>query len=318
MDVLSDVLKFLNFKKTVTRQAELTAPWGIRRGGCDKHNAFFFMVVRGGCYLKFDESPTLISLRAGDLIMSPKGAECSIMDAPGSEVTPIKEITEACGTHICKFGGGGHQTSLVMGYFELETLWNNPLMNALPTIVDLRADNLQNEFSLELVLRLLASETPLSKPGSEIFVSKLTHLLFVQVVRTYMSQIKQGTPHGGWFKALADKEIGDALGLIHQQPEAPWTVAGLAEAVGLSRTSFATKFATLVQSPPVDYLTTWRMQKAQHLLYDESLKLDAIASAVGYQSEAAFCKAFKRETGRSPGVFRKEVSRNQQVSPMFG
>lgn len=208
---------------------------------------------------------------------------------------------------VFKIGGGGALTSLVMGCFEFDSPGKNPLIAGLPEVIYLKADQLQSEPWLENTLRSLASECSQNRPGSDILISRLTDVLFIQSVRAFISQIRHCEESTGWLKALSHPDIGTALSLIHKRPEAPWTVASLAAAVGMSRTSFATKFNSLVTSTPIDYLTTWRMQKALLLMHQGEDNLSVIASAVGYTSETAFSKAFKRELGEAPGGFRKKM-----------
>ena len=139
-------------------------------------------------------------------------------------------------------------------------------------------------------------------------ISRLTDLLFIQGVRAHISQIKKCPETTGWLKAIADPQIGQALSLIHASPEAPWTVASLATSVSMSRSSFAARFSQLMNTSPVDYVTSWRMQKAEELLRQGVVNPSEIAPLIGYQSEAAFRKAFKRETGQTPGNMRRQIT----------
>jgi AraC family transcriptional regulator, alkane utilization regulator len=309
MDLLSDVLSSVHLKGTIYCQSELTAPWGLKFDGMQGH-AGFFMVIRGGCYLEMDGVPGAITLAPGDLVMSPRCKGYSLRDSLNSAITPLMEVVAdlPATNKILKFGGGGTLTTLVMGCFQFESGTKNPLICSLPEMLYIKAENLHSEPWLEMTLKFLASETATDKHGSTIAVSRLTDLLFIQAIRAFIGQVKDCPQSSGWLKAIADPQIGKALALIHEKSAAPWTVASLADAVGMSRSSFASKFNALTKTTPLEYVTSWRMQKAEELLALGEDNLSAIASTVGYQSESAFSKAFKRETGEAPGTFRRRVT----------
>jgi AraC-like DNA-binding protein len=194
-----------------------------------------------------------------------------------------------------------------MGCFTLNAHQKNPFIASLPGTIHLTAENLQAEPGLESTIRLLTLELSRSGPGSDILVSRLTDAVFIQAIRAYISQIKKCPESPGWLKALTDPEIGTALNLMHEKPEAPWTVASLASEVNMSRTSFATKFTALVTETPIDYLTSWRMQKAIRAMQEGTESVAEIGEKVGYTSRASFAKAFKREFGHSPGEYKKQL-----------
>ena len=192
-----------------------------------------------------------------------------------------------------------------MGCFEFETSAKNPLVASLPELLYVKAEDLRSEPWLETTFQFLASEAATSRQGSDIVVSRLTDLLFIQAVRAHISDIKNCPKTNNFLKAIGDPQIGRALALIHENPQAPWTVASLADAVSMSRSSFAARFHELIDESPLSYVTSWRMQKAQELIRSGADNLAEIATLIGYQSEAAFRKAFKRETGSAPGVFKR-------------
>jgi AraC-like DNA-binding protein len=309
MDCLSDVLNRIRFKGTIYCVSEFTAPWGLQLPGYEGHVAFL-MMLRGGCIVSLPSTNELFSLASGELMLLPRGTECVIQDTVGSHITPITEIEPGPPKRgsTFRFGGGGALSSLLMGCFEFDVRIKNPLVDGLPGVIYLKAEHLQSEPWLETTLRFLASEGESNRPGTDLLISRLTDMLFVQVVRAHISQVKNCSEAPSWLRALGDPEIGAALNIIHEQPEAPWTVASLAGSVGMSRTSFATKFTSLVTYSPMDYLTTWRMHKAVSLMEKGEDNMSQIASSVGYTSEAAFAKAFKRETGSAPGSFRRSLA----------
>jgi len=308
VDSLSDVLNRTRFKGTVYCVSEFTAPWGLRMPGHEGHAAFL-VVLRGGCLISVDGSRESISLSGGELLMLPHGAGYAIQDRPSSRLTPIEKIMAGppARGEIVRFGGGGALTSLMMGCFEFDTRTKNPLIESLPGAIYLKAQHLQSEPWLDTMLRMLASEGTQNRPGADTLICRLTDLIFIQIIRAYITQIKNCTETPSWLKALADDQIGAALNLIHEKPDAPWTVASLASAVGLSRTSFAVKFTALVANSPMGYLTSWRMQQAVALMESGEENMSRLARLVGYTSEAAFAKAFKREIGEAPGAFKRNM-----------
>jgi|AGTN01.3.fsa_nt_gi AraC-type DNA-binding domain-containing proteins len=308
MDCLSDALNRVKFKSYIHCNSEFTAPWGLRMPGFAGHAAFLVM-LRGGCLVSFEDSQVSYSMAAGEVMLLPRGSGCVIQDHVTSEIVDFLKVNTGSPPRgeIWNYGGGGALTSILMGCFEFDLHLRNPLIESLPGVIYLKAAQLQSEPWLDTTLRFLASETANSRPGSDILVSRLTDMFFIQVVRAFMMLHKDCMKTTGWLKGLADPEIGQALRLIHERPAAPWTVANLAKEVGMSRTTFAVKFASILNQTPIDYLTSWRMQEAVSLMEKGEGSMPVIASAVGYTSEAAFAKAFKRELGESPGAFRRKV-----------
>jgi AraC-like DNA-binding protein len=231
----------------------------------------------------------------------------TLQDAVGTAAVPVDSIVSELQLPAChrviRHGGNGSATKLIMGCFDLDQNSSNPLLGSLPDFIYVKAEELQPDPWLEATLRYLAFECANERPGSSIAIARLTDVLFVQALRFYIAQ--QGPDDCCWLNAIADPQIGRALSMIHENPQAPWTVASLASAVDMSRSSFAGKFSAMTKSTPLDYVTSWRMNKAKKLLAEGTENLSGIANLVGYQSEAAFSKAFKREFGQPPGVFRR-------------
>jgi AraC-like DNA-binding protein len=308
MDCLSDVLSTVHFKGTIYCQAEFTAPWGLSVGPYPGHTGFL-MMVRGSCLIEVT-GQTPFTLASGDLFLTPLGNGYTIKDAADSPAQSLEEVIAlSCSGNRqnkqLKFGGGGTPATMIMGCFEFDTNAENPLIKALPAVLFVKAEDLASEPWLDTTFRFLAAETASDRQGSAIVISRLTDLLFIQAIRAHISQMSGCSESTGWFRAIADSQIGQALNLIHEKPEAPWTVASLAAAVNMSRSSFAARFAELVETGPLEYITSWRMQKAQELLRQNNLSLAEISVLTGYQSEPAFRKAFKRVIGEAPGRFRK-------------
>ncbi|MBC8102535.1 MAG: AraC family transcriptional regulator [Cytophagales bacterium] len=311
MDVLSEVLTMIRLQSAVSFCPEMSAPWGIKVPA-QGDRALFWVLSRGSCYLEVDGREAPVPLVGGDLVMLPHGTAHTLRDQLQTPAVPLDQLMRegrANGeTHAPHHGGG--KSALVSGYFKLNNCIASQLIAPLPPLIHIRAEGSQSVPWLETMLRFLASESTSDAPGTQIIRARLTDVLFIQTLRAFLAQIGEDEhsceKKGGILRALADPQIGKALAVIHQQTEHPWTVAGLAERVNMSRTGFAVRFSKLAGITPLDYLTKWRMEKAGALLLQGEGSLDEIAHRVGYESGAAFSKAFKREMGILPGLYRKE------------
>jgi AraC family transcriptional regulator, alkane utilization regulator len=303
-DVLTDVLETVRVGAACYGRVEAAAPWGIGVEA-DEEDAKFHVVLRGECWLEVaDQEP--VHLNGGDLVALPHGHAHTLRDALGSPVRPLSELITAptgkCQAAITT-GGDGVTATLVSGSFHFEDRRNNPLLAVLPPLIVLPGELGRNVHWLEPTLKFIACEAVSERPGAQTVVSRLADVLFIQIVRGFLATLPPGA--SGWLGALGDSQIGSALGLIHQSPELDWTVQSLAARVAMSRSAFASRFARLVGEPPLAYVTRWRMQKAAGLLRQSSATLADIAERVGYDSEAAFSKAFKRAVGSAPGAYRR-------------
>jgi AraC-like DNA-binding protein len=307
MDVLTDVLESLHVKNMMAGRLELTAPWGLRFTG---GRAAFYVVTRGSCWLEVDGSPDAVMLSGGDFVLLPKSQGHLIRDSRKTRAHPAAEILKNCPQRkacqpggVFSHGGGGSSTTVIGGCFAFDEGASNPLIDALPPVVHVRGARGAPVEWLEANLQFVASEMASGQPGSQTVVSRLADILLVQAVRAHLAQLGPGA--NGWLRALIDPQIGQALSLIHERPNEPWTVERLASSVAMSRSGFAARFTQLVEAPPLAYLTRWRMQKASRLLRTSTAGIREIAGRVGYATEAAFSKAFKRWAGTAPGAFRR-------------
>ena len=313
MDVLADVLNTMHVESHVQFSMELTAPWGIKAKAL-KDAAPFFVVSRGSCYLEVEGVEAAISLVGGDLVMLPHGNAHTVRDQLESPALPLEGLTEACPTHnthrVFRHGGGGSLTAMVAGCFVFEWQVSRPFLSALPPLIHLRGEQGQMVPWLDTTLKWMAAETNSKGPGAQIMASRLTDMLFIQILRAHIAENagreRECEAKAGWLRAMADPNIGKAFELIHEKPDRPWTVAELASQVNMSRTAFSTRFTSLAGVPPLTYATKWRMLKAGDLLRRGEATIGDIAARVGYESEAAFSKAFKREMGVAPGAYRRE------------
>jgi len=248
---------------------------------------------------------TEILLGGGDLVVLPRGDPHSLVDSPDSRARPADEIVRGQDLRNygpVTYGGAGLPADVLCGYFEFDRNRSHPIVAGLPALVHIRNTDRDDIAWLQAALNFMIHETRAAKPGAELVVNRLVEVLFIQVIRAYLRQAE--TPPGIW-AAIADKRIGAALQLMHQAPQKVWTLETLARQVGLSRSAFAAQFSELVGNTPLRYLTSLRMQRAQELLQDAGLSTAAVAAEVGYQSEAAFGKAFKKFAGKGPGTYRR-------------
>jgi AraC-like DNA-binding protein len=271
--------------------------------------AHFHVIERGGAWLRV-EGLDAVALAGGDLVVVPHGAGHTLTDSLATKARSLAEMTgprvSEGGCVVMRGGGDGPETRLVCGSFQFERRDAHPLLELLPPLIHLRPAEAPAAEWLEATLRFLAWETREAKPGTETIVSRLTDVLFVQMLRAWIEAAPEG--RGGWLGALRDRQVGAALAKLHRAPEKDWTNASLAEAVGMSRSRFAARFSALVGEPPLAYLSRWRLETAAGLLRDGALELAEVAGRVGYASEAAFSNAFRRRFGAPPGAYRRRAA----------
>lgn len=306
MDVLSDILKSIRLGGGVYFRCEFSAPWGMEIKPTPV--AEFHVIVSGNCWLRMPGRTNPISLQGGDLVAFPHGNAHSLVDTPEGVALPAEQILQ--GQNLdhygpVRYGGDGFPASVLCGYFQFDRDNPHPVVTALPSLIHIRGTDNYDFAWLQTALNFMIHETTAAKPGVEAVVNRLAEVLFVQMIRAYVQQSK--TPPG-MLAAIADKQIGAALQFMHQAPQQPWTLATLAHQAGMSRSAFAARFSQRVGQTPMQYLTFWRMQRAREQLAATHLSIAGIAESVGYQSEAAFNKAFKKAVGTGPGAYRRELS----------
>jgi len=303
MDTLSEILRTINLSGTVYARANFSSPWGIEFDS--GIFAQFHLVVSGHCWLNIKDSKEHMRISAGDIVVFPQGDSHSLYDNPDSKLVSGKEVMEAIINNRPMFEGDEVYTTLVCGHFEFDRSANHPLIDALPRFIHI-SDAERTELSwLETATNVIIQETDSGIPGSDVIVNRLAEVLFIQILRAYMLR---DTLPGGFLAALRDQYINKALELIHTTPDAGWTVKKLGREIGMSRSAFSSRFKELVGLAPIEYTTNWRMQKAYEMLKDTKLSLSAIAKQIGYISEPAFNRAFKRQFKLNPGAMRKSFS----------
>lgn len=313
MSVLGDILESVHLGGGVRFQCQLGAPWGMSLPSSTL--AEFHFVVRGNAWLRVAGQGQPLALQGGDFVALLGGGEHSLADQPDGSTRPVAELADVqalAGFGPLRLGGDGMATQLLCGYFSFDRSSLHPLISALPGVVHLRGGDLPQTAWLQTTLQFMQSEVEAGRPGAEAVVKRLVGVLFIQMVRRHFEQNPQGA---NLLAGMADRHIGLSLQLLHQTPQAPWTLETLARQVGVSRSALATRFHQLVGQTPMHYLALWRMQLARRLLHDTTLGTEAIASRVGFESAAAFAKAFKRLVGHTPGAFRKQRSALSGAAP---
>jgi AraC-like DNA-binding protein len=300
MDTLSEILKTINLSGTVYKRINLSSPWGIEFDS--GIFARFHMVVSGQCWLNVIDSNEQIRMSAGDIVIFPRGDAHSLYDNSDSKLVSGCEVMEAMKNNRPMFVGDEVDTIFVGGHFEFDRNVNHPLIDALPRFIHI-SDAERTELSwLETATNVIIQETDSGIPGSDVIVNRLAEVLFIQVLRAYMLR---NNFSNGFLAALRDRQINKALELIHTAPHDPWTVEKLGREVAMSRSAFSSRFKELVGLAPMEYTTNWRMQKAYEMLKNTDLPLGTIAKEIGYISEPAFNRAFKRQFNQNPGAMRR-------------
>ena len=288
---------------------EFSGSWGFQFDGYE--HAHFGVVAHGSCWLALPQGSEATPLSPGDCWLLPSGRTHILRSHPRAQVRAYDEIRFKKARGLLRHSGGkGGPTTIIVGNFTFDGQSGKWLTDALPELITFRMDQ-GNSSAMQTVLQILAQESQTDNMGSTVVVSRLADILFVQAIRAYVGQA--GPPGAGWLRAMADGQLRLALGVMHEALEKRWTVASLASTAGMSRSSFAARFKELMGECPLEYLTRWRMHKAAQLLRESDLKLAKVASLVGYDSDGAFNKTFKRTMSTAPGAYRASF-RHQFIS----
>lgn len=306
MDCIADLLEGVHLRSAVLYRGCWTAPWGAQFApqnyGAD---ACFHFVTEGRCTLTVNSRSVI--LNRGDFTVLPHGPVHAIHDIACTPTPPFERLNlvpDETGT--VHHGGGGEQTTMICGKFFFENRDTNPLFRALPPVLLVRGEQGEAVPWLAPTLAFIACETESERPGAQTVISRLADILFIQAVRVHLAELRDASAAGdGLLRALCDEEIGPVLQAVHRAPSEGWTVAGMAQTAGMSRSAFAARFTGLIGEPPLHYVGRFRCHVAANLLRENRLTTGEVARRVGYESEAAFCKAFKRWTGTGPGTFRR-------------
>lgn len=314
MDPLSDVLRSVRLAGGIFLDARFTAPWAVlARMTSDDCGAFlaapaqliaFHVVTAGRLQLTIPGTPP-VDVRAGEIVLLPRNDEHTLASGPGLAAVPASTLIRpgpAGGVAQLRHGGGGEPAQIVCGFLATDGGFN-PLLATLPRCLTLDIREAAARAWIEASVRFAAGELAAGRVGSAEVISRLSEVLLVEAVRHYA-----GTADGqavGWLRGVNDDRIGRALALIHRDLATPWSAEALAREVAMSRSAFVERFSALVGTPPIRYLTVCRLQAARLQLRETRKSIAQLARAVGYESEQAFSRAFKREFGRSPAHWRE-------------
>ena len=284
MEVLSDILRSMRVEGSVYFCDHLQAPWSM--DFVDTSSASFHLVRRGECWVMSGERTECLG--PGDLVFIEPGRDHVLASHPPNRQPPP----------------GGTRTLLLCGYCRFAEETGTPLLDIFPSLTIVREEEILKHPWLKSTLDQLSSEYMSQQPGAELVVNKLTEVVLVELIRINFGRDDKSR----FIRALSDKQISTALQLLHDKPHIGWTLEKMARNVGMSRAAFAKRFKALVGQPMFEYLTVLRVQRAKELLQDTRLPLYEVASRVGYESDLAFTKTFKKHTGTTPTRFRKQPS----------
>jgi AraC-like DNA-binding protein len=308
-DPLGEALHFLRMSGTFYARSELTAPWGMAIPAFE-NCMVFHVVTEGQCWVETPDADAHL-LHEGDLALLPHGQGHLLVSGPGATVEdlfalPRVEVSDRY--ERLRHGGGGPATNLICAVVRFDHPAARQLLALLPSVIRVEEWASPQLEWLQSTLRLMAAEARELRPGGETVVTRLADVLVIQTIRAWID--KDPAARTGWLGALRDPQIGRGLALIHRDPARAWTVASLAGEAAMSRSAFAARFTELVGEPAMQYVTRWRMHLALERLKEDETPLAELAERLGYQSEAAFSRAFKRVIGISPGAARQTAARS--------
>jgi len=316
-DALSDVLRAVRLSSAMFFHLDVRAPWVAEAptsAACAstvlpgaQHVIEYHVVIDGRCWGGLIDAPS-VQLEAGDIIAFPQGSAHVLSSAPGMRSIPDLSVYGQARAGqlplMMHLGENGPADARILcGFLGCDTRPFNPLLEALPAVLHLRRNAYRENSGLAYLISAARTETEGRRTGGEGVLARLGELLFVEAIRCHIEAL--GPEQTGWLAGLGDRHVGQALNLLHGEPAADWTLDDLAKSVGLSRSTLAQRFTHLIGQPPMQYLTRWRMQLAAGLLASGRDPIARVAEAVGYDSEAAFNRAFRRTVGTPPAAWRQ-------------
>jgi AraC-like DNA-binding protein len=323
MDALSEVLRAVTLESAFFYNAEFSAPWSFRSPESCKlapyinrspgHVIVYHLLIEGKAYARLGDER--LAIVPGEVIIFPHGDSHSLESGPcATTVNGEAELQRIFseGLKLCRIGGGGEVARFVCGYMVCEPKLSEVLLTGLPGMFKVNVRSDESGQWVENSIRYSIVDAEASGAGGSAVLAKLCEALFAETLRRYMRSLPE--QQTGWLAGARDPEVGKALALLHRQPAAPWTIAGLARQVGVSRSVLAERFRQYLGEPPLSYLTRWRLQLGAQLLNSTSHSVGQIASKVGYESEQAFNRAFKRKFGNPPARYRNETKLKQMQS----
>jgi AraC-like DNA-binding protein len=326
MDAFSEILSGVKLSGAVFFSAEFSAPWGFSAPASKvvaeqvapsaAHLVLYHLLIEGGAFVEMEDGQSVL-LGPGDVVIFPHGdphhmSSAKTVRAPFPNYGITLKI-KARDLSPLRAGGGGATSKFVCGYMTCDPHLSRPILNGLPPVfkVNVRAD--ASGHWLESSIVHLVDEAISGRVGSEAMLAKLSEALFVDTLRRYVDGLSD--QQSGWLAGARDPVVGRSLALLHGRVAHPWTIAGLADEVGISRSALVERFSRYLSEPPMTYLTRWRLQLAAESLQKTPRGVADIAADIGYQSEAAFSRAFKREFGQPPGQYRSDHKGSRPHTP---
>ncbi|WEX78943.1 AraC family transcriptional regulator [Sinorhizobium numidicum] len=319
-DPLSDVLRTVKLMGALFFLVDASFPWGVEVPHTDafssillpraQHVVSYHIILKGSGWATI---PNVAStwFEAGDILVFAHGDPYAMLSAPdqppefdaAATLDFFQDMASGKLPFVIREGGGGEPRSeFVCGYLGCDMRPFNPLLSTLPRLLRVKRPDTERDDLLGRLIDLTLAEARRPRVGGESIRLRLAELIFVEVVRQYLETLP--SHETGWLSGLRDPVIGKVLGMLHEEPAHPWTLNELARRAGMSRAALAARFAHLIGHAPMQYLTLWRMQIAARLLAESSMKVAAVAHEVGYESDAAFSRAFKKIVGVSPAIWR--------------
>lgn len=336
-DTLSELLRAVRLRGAIFYYIDGVSPWVAEAPPAREiaaailpgveHMIEYHVITRGRCFGALAGEAS-VALDEGDVIMFPQGDAHVMSSAPGMRAAKVDSAfffspkpaqlpyvlmqhgdntiampSERAETTARLDGGGAERARVVCGFLGCDARPFNPLLAALPRLLHMPGVAAEGGW-IGHFIDIAVEEANRKRPGGEAVLERLSEMMFVDVVRRYLERLPPG--HTGWLAGLRDRFVGRALGLLHERPSHRWTIDELGDAVGLSRSALHERFAQLVGQPPIQYLAQWRMQVASRLLLQSTMNVASIALDIGYDSEAAFSRAFKRLVGVPPATWRRQ------------
>ncbi len=310
MDFLSDILSCLQMSGTLYFRTSFTSPWSIRVPSFENVARFHF-AHKGRCLVRIEPDQAPVFLEQGDLLIITRGAAHTLYCDPITENQAVKldrvvEESGFTGTGALVYGelGSDHETQLICGHFAFSKEANHLLIDTLPSYIHIQNYGEASGAWMENTLKVIGNEAGREQLGSDLIAQKMSEIIFAQALRTYLEGKGSDQPVLAGF---ADPNIARALAAIHKNPGYLWTLEGLAKMAGMSRTAFTNKFSQCMTTTPMGYITHWRMQIARRQLANSNEPIIAIAENVGYHSEAAFSRVFKKHHKEAPATYRRLI-----------
>ena len=314
-DVLSEMLRAVRLTASVFFGGSFTAPFAVispkRWDECSplahlRHISIFHLIVSNSCSIELAAGESR-QITAGDVVLLPFADQHKFWKGNPTEIAYASDVVQPGpieGMVTARYGGGGEEVRIVCGFLESSEFLFAPVFRTLPKLVVDRTDDDRVGALIASTVREIVALVDAARPGSQMMLGRLMELLFIEVLRRHVARLPAGST--GWLAALNDPVVGRALKLVHAAPARRWTADDLAREAGSSRTVLAERFNALLGKPPIEYVISWRLQRAADRLRGSKDSIASIAADVGYESEAAFNRAFKRVTGVTPGRWREE------------